>query len=28
VKELHQMIDEADDAQLKIIYRVIEAVTR
>ena len=28
VKELHQMIDDADDSQLKIIYRVIEAVTR
>jgi len=28
VKELHQMIDGADDAQLKIIYRVIEAVMR
>ena len=28
VKELHQMIDAADDSQLKIIYRVIEAVTR
>ena len=28
VKELHQMIDGADDGQLKIIYRVIDAVTR
>jgi Predicted transcriptional regulators len=28
VKELHQMIDGADDGQLKIIYRVLEAVTR
>jgi transcriptional regulator with XRE-family HTH domain len=28
VKELHQMIDESDDSQLKIIYRVLEAVTR
>lgn len=27
-KELHQLIDTADDAQLKIIYRVIEAVVR
>ena len=28
VKELHQMIDGADDSQLKIIYRVLEAVIR
>jgi transcriptional regulator with XRE-family HTH domain len=28
VKELHQMIDEADDGQLKIIYRLLEAVLR
>ena len=28
VKELHQMIDDADDGQLKIIYRVLEAVIR
>jgi hypothetical protein len=28
LKELHQMIDESDDSQLKIIYRVLEAVTR
>jgi transcriptional regulator with XRE-family HTH domain len=28
VKELHQMIDESDDSQLKIIYRILEAVTR
>jgi len=28
VKELNQMIDGADDGQLKIIYRVIEAVMR
>lgn len=28
VKEPHQMIDDADDTQSKIIYRVLEAVTR
>lgn len=28
VKELHQMIDDADDTQIKIIYRVLEAVIR
>ena len=28
VKELHQMIDGADDGQLKTIYRVLEAVIR
>lgn len=28
ISELHQMIDGADDTQLKIIYRVIEAVVR
>jgi Predicted transcriptional regulators len=28
VKELHQMIDGADDGQVKLIYRVLEAVTR
>ena len=28
VKELHRMIDEADNGQLKIIYRVLEAVIR
>jgi transcriptional regulator with XRE-family HTH domain len=28
VSELHKLIDETDDARLKIIYRVIEAVTR
>ena len=28
VKELHQMIDGADDSQLKIIYRVLEAILR
>lgn len=28
VKELHQMIDGADDGQIKIIYKVIEAVIR
>ncbi len=28
VKELHKMIDGADDGQLKIIYRVLEAVIR
>ena len=28
VSELHKLIDRTDDAQLKIIYRVIEAVTR
>ena len=28
VKELHQMIDGADDAQLKTIYRILEAVLR
>ena len=28
VKELHQMIDGADDARLKLIYRVLEAVIR
>ena len=28
VSELHKLIDATDDAQLKIIYRVIEAVIR
>ena len=28
VKELHQMIDGADDGHLKLIYRVLEAVLR
>ena len=28
VTELHKLIDETDDAQLKIIYRVIESVIR
>ena len=28
VMELHQMIDGADDGQIKIIFRVIEAVIR
>jgi transcriptional regulator with XRE-family HTH domain len=28
VKELHRMIDGSDDAQLKIIYRLLEAVLR
>lgn len=27
-EELHQMIDDAEDSQLKIIYRAIEAVTK
>ena len=26
--ELHRLIDESDDARLKILYRVITAVTR
>lgn len=26
--ELHRMIDDADDTQLKIIYRVLEAILR
>lgn len=28
VRELHQMIDQADDGQLKVLYRIIEAVIR
>lgn len=28
VEDLHLMIDGADDTQLKVIYRLIEAVTR
>ena len=28
VKELHQMIDGADDGQLKITYRILDAVLR
>ena len=28
VSELHKLIDESDDAQLKIIYRLIESVLR
>ena len=28
VKDLHQLIDGANDSQLKVIYRVLEAVVR
>ena len=28
VKELHQMIDSSDDAQLKTIYRVLDSILR
>ena len=28
ISELHTLLDQSDDAQLKILYRIIEAVTR
>lgn len=28
VKDIHQMIDGADDTQIKVIFRVLEAVIR
>ena len=28
INDLHKLIDGSDDAQLKIIYRIIESVTR
>jgi transcriptional regulator with XRE-family HTH domain len=28
IAELHALLNETDDAQLKILYRIIEAVTR
>ncbi len=28
VKELHHLIDSSDESQLKMIYRIIDAVTR